>query len=403
MKEKHLKMKQALKKTIVLPGLVSLIIAAQTIPVFSSLTNSELCRFSEMIDGYTIEVQAATQAENQDELTEEYGELKRDETTPDHLYTKTSAIDGTGDWYATVMAYKNPAKTREAVLDYLGTDVFLSKSVANSPWAADGASLGLANTLKFDMLRLGSKLTKPDSRKKLALIGEDTTDFIDASSSTAPEETILFVYGVINDDFGLVKYAPDKNVSREVFYTMLDRFGNVNAIDSNTEKVFQDNNKFRKAYAEVFGKDYKYRNFVYNAVNYNDGSFVYEDVNKPFVKAGITNAEMYAMIGEKIGIANIPSYKKMKADLCKAFSDISEKNFAAIGKGGNLNKNLISERECVGIWSCWKTGVLKSGKLNMKGKVTYKKVAKALVQQSIKAGKKNGTFGKDIAKWMNSH
>lgn len=404
MKEETLKkrgqLKQTFKKTVLIPGLTCLIIAAQSVPMFSGVSNDALARFADSMS-YTITAEAATEAPNQKELAEKYG-IKQGKGTSDLKYTRTSKENdhNTGMYYATIEGYENSADLLAALKDYLGVRTLVPSYV--SPSQVDGASSTCAATMIRDMCGISSKLTSKSGRQQLAKIGAANTDWINSSWEEAPELTILGTFGVVNDDFGLVKYNSsnrNKNCSREDFYTMWFRTVCHNQIDGQIEALFKSTPSAEKTYASIFGSNYKKRNAVAAVVEDVDNKytsrFFYNKLTKSNMKAGITRGEVYALIGHTCALENRPSQSVMKKQLIKTFKDISSSNFTD-NDFGDINTKKLGHAEVRSIWSAWKAGYLKpdsKGNMNLTGKMTYKDVVKAICDGCTKAGKKLGRYG----------
>lgn len=160
MKEETLKkrgqLKQTFKKTILIPGLTCLIIAAQTVPMFGTVSNDALARFADSMS-YTITAEAATEAKNQKELAEQYG-LKEAKHSQDLKYVRTSKenLANTGMYYATIEGYENSADLLAALKDYLGVRTLVPSYV--SPSQVDGASSSCAATMIRDNVYFTSTL-----------------------------------------------------------------------------------------------------------------------------------------------------------------------------------------------------------------------------------------------------
>lgn len=404
MKEETLKkrgqLKKTFKKTVLIPGLTCLIIAAQSVPLFGTVSNDALARFADSMS-YTITAEAATEAKNQDELAEKYG-LKEATHSKDLKYTRTTkeAGDGTGEYYQTIEGYENSADLLAALKDYLGVRTLVPSYV--SPSQSDGASATCAATMIRDMCGISSKLTSKSGRQQLAKIGAANTDWINSSWEEAPELTILGTFGVVNDDFGLMKYNSsnrNKQCSREDFYTMWFRTVNHNERDAQIEQLFNSTPSAEKTYASIFGKNYKKRNAVAAVVEDVDNKytsrFFYDGLTKSNMKAGITRGEVYSLIGDLCALENRPSYNSMKKQLIKAFKDISSSNFTD-NNFGDINTKKLGQLEVRSIWSAWKAGYLKpdsKGNMSLTGKMTYKDVVKAICDGCTKAGKKLGRYG----------
>lgn len=393
-------LKRTFKKTVLIPGLTCLIIAAQMVPLFGTASNSALAQFANDMS-YTIEVQAATEAPNQDELAAEYG-IKQGKGTSDLKYTRTSKENdhNTGMYYATIEGYENSADLLAALKDYLGVRTLVPSYV--SPSQVDGASSTCAATMIRDMCGISSKLTSKSGRQQLAKIGAENTNWINSSWEEAPELTILGTFGVINDDFGLVKYDSsnrNKQCSREDFYCMWFRTVCHNQIDGQIEALFKSTPSAEKTYASIFGSNYKKRNAVAAVVEDVDNKytsrFFYDKLTKSNMKAGITRGEVYSLIGHNCLIEKSPSISSMKKQLSKAFKDISSNSFSNTDFG-DINTKKLGDTEVFSLWSAWKAGYLKpdsKGNLNLTGKMTYKDVVKAICDGCTKAGKKLGRYG----------
>lgn len=405
MKEETLKkrgqLKQTFKKTVLIPGLTCLIIAAQSVPMFSGVSNDALARFADSMS-YTITAEAATEAPNQSELKERYG-LKEAKGSSDLKYVRTSKENNnnTGMYYATIEGYENSADLLAALKDYLGVRTLVPSYV--SPAQSDGASTDLVATLARDLCGISSKLASKSGRQQLAKIGAENTDWINASWEEAPELAILGTFGVVNDDFGLVKYNSsnrNKNCPREDFYCMWFRTVNLNQIDGQIEALFNSDSDAVNLYKGIFGSNYKKRNAVAAITSDIDNKytsrFFYDKLTKSNMKAGITRGEVYSLIGDACALDNRPSLSAMKKQLIKAFKDISSSNFTD-NDYGDINTKKLGQLELRSIWSAWKAGYLKpdsKGNMNLTGKMTYKDVVKAICDGCTKAGKKMGLYGK---------
>lgn len=401
MKEETLKkrgqLKQTFKKTILIPGLTCLIIAAQSVPLFGTASNSSLAQFANDMS-YTIEVQAATEAKNQDELAEKYGLDKG--VTSDKKYVKTGKEGVTGDYYQTIEGYENSADLLKALKEYLGVKQLKSDKLA--PSNSDGASGACSTTLTRNFCNLSKKLSSNSSRKQIAKLGAANTDWINASWEEAPELVVLNVFGIVNDDFGLIEYNSGNRNStcrRDEFWTMYYRFDSVNVKDSVIQRIFDDDKASRDFYSKLFGKNYKKRNFVAAVANNLDymaeGRFMYDSVNKKNMAEGITRGEVYSLIGNLASGDKVPM-TTMQKKLSKAFKDISAKNFVS-SETGDIYKSQIGEMETINLYLSWKAGILKpdrNGNLNLKGTMTRKEVVKTMVDAARLFGKYKGLYGK---------
>lgn len=392
MKEETLKkrgqLKNTVKKSIIIPGLTCLIIAAQTVPMFSSVSNDALARFADSMS-YTITAEAATEAPNQDELAEQYG-LDTNSMSPDRKYVRTPREGGTGSYYATIEGYEGSAETLSELKSYLGISSFHSKK-----YPSDGASPACSITISHNISNIASKLSSKSSRKQLAKIGAETTDWIEASWEEAPELTVLHAFGVVNDDFDLIKYNAgnrNKNCTREDFYTMLCRYMTLNLADDDLERIFNDEKASRDLYNKLIGKNNPKRNFiasVANNLNYKFyGRFSCEDVSKKNMAEGITRGEVYSLVANVMKSDSV-SLKQKKKKLAAKYSDITMSSFTNDDYGEIKNKE-IGDYEAINLYLSMKAGVIKAknGKLDLQGKITYKEAVQAMVTAARYAGTK---------------
>lgn len=393
MKEETLKkrgqLKQTIKKTVLIPGLTCLIIAAQSVPMFSSVSNDALARFADSMS-YTITAEAATEAPNQKELAEKYG-LGTNERTRDNKYVRTSKEGSNGLYYATIEGYEGSYDTLQSLKSYLGIKTFDSNSLLT-----DGGSAPCSVTITHNVGKVASKLSSKSSRKQLAKIGAETTDWIEASWEEAPELTVLHAFGVVNDDFDLIKYNAgnrNKTCTREDFYTMLVRFMTVNLEDDDIERSFKDNKSLVKAYDGAIGKNNPKRNFiasVANNVNYKyTGRFSCEDVSKKNMAEGITRGEVYSLVGNILKTDN-SSLAANKKKLAAKYNDISMKSFTN-DDYGEIKDKAIGDEEAIELYKSMKAGIIKTdakGNINLTGKMTYKEVVQTMVAAARSRGNK---------------
>lgn len=392
MKEETLKkrgqLKNTVKKTILIPGLTCLIIAAQSVPMFSSVSNDALARFADSMS-YTITAEAATEARNQDELAEKYG-LGTNERTSDNKYVRTSKEGSNGLYYATIEGYEGSYDTLQSLKSYLGIKSFDSKNLP-----ADGASTACSVAISHNLGKTASKLSSKSSRKQLAKIGAETTDWIDASWEEAPELTVLHAFGVVNDDFGLIKYNVgnrNKNCTREDFYTMLCRYMALNLWDDDIERIFNDEKSSRDLYNKLIGKNNPKRNFIAAVANNLDykfyGRFSCEDVSKKNMAEGITRGEVYSLVTNVMKSDSV-SLKQKKKKLAAKYSDITMSSFTNDDYGEIKNKE-IGDYEAINLYLSMKAGVIKAknGKIDLQGKITYKEAVQAMVTAARYAGTK---------------
>lgn len=401
MKEETLKkrgqLKNTIKKTVLIPGLTCLIIAAQTVPLFGTVSNDALARFADSMS-YTITAEAATEAPNQDELAEQYGTDTG--IKAGGKYLKTSSETGASLFYQTIEGYENSADLLKALKEYLGVKRLESSKLA--PSNSDGASGACSTTLTRNFCNLSKKLSSNSSRKQIAKLGAANTDWINASWEEAPELVVLNVFGIVNDDFGLIEYNSGNRNStcrRDEFWTMYYRFRSVNAKDSVIQGIFDDDKASRDFYSKLFGKNYKKRNFVAAVANNLDymaeGRFMYDSVNKKNMAEGITRGEVYSLLGNIADLDDV-SEAKMQKTLIKAFKDISAKNFTGESYG-DIYKNQIGNYETFNLYMSYKAGILKpdkNGNLNLKGTMTRKEVVKTMVNAARLFGKYKGLYGK---------
>lgn len=392
MKEETLKkrgqLKQTFKKTILIPGLTCLIIAAQSVPMFGTVSNDALARFADSMS-YTITAEAATEAKNQKELAERYG-LDTNSTSPDHKYVRTSKEGSNGVYYATIEGYEGSHDTLQALKSYLGISSFNPDKYSNL--TSDTCS----NTIKKNQAGLGSKLGSKSSRKQLAKIGAETTDWINASWDEAADLTVLHAFGVVNDDFGLIKYDSgnrNKTCSRGDFYTMVFRFRTYNNEDDDIERMFKDDKNAVKEYEKALGKNNKQRNAiaaVYNNINYAyTGSFFDGAVNKKNMAQGITKGEVLCLLSNMTLEDGGVSLASMKKKLDKKFKDISMSSFNNEDLG-DVYKGEIGDYEAIQLYKAMKAGILKpdaKGNANFKSTLTYREAVKLMTEAARKLGK----------------
>lgn len=344
----------------------------------------------QMTSMYLITAKAATEAPNQEELHNQYN-LKKGERSSDNKYIRS---EYSGDYYATIYGYSSAPIIKD-ILNYLDAIDFRYSFVADpysgavrSNIVEEAESVVLDNASGFrDML-----LTK-SGREALAMIGYIRTDWINPSWEEAADLTFLHAFGVINDDFNLVKYDRNKLCSREDFYTMYHRFVNENVIDGYFEQRFKKDDKSRKEWEKSYGKKYTKRNAladIFNNITGYYATFYYGHTPIKFMKKSITQGEVYALIGNAdtnqhgynvYGNKYLKSSRYKQRQLIKAFNDITMDSFYGnyeyeglfTDKYSNIKTGKIAYHELDNLWTLWKAGVIKpdkNGNINLQKKMT---------------------------------